>query len=126
MRDETKELINNFHLVKYDFMGYRLIKDNCTFHHIIKKCDNGKLTLDNGAPLMPLNHTYLHTIEYSEHFMYECINNIFKEIHKRGKVLTSDYRLISEILHCFEDKHKKDINSKGRYLIKRELFKRDF
>lgn len=126
MKEVTKELIKNFHLNKYDFMGYRLIKDRCTYHHIVKKCNNGKMTVGNGAPLMPMDHHYLHIIENYEYYMYRYINEIFMAMHKRGEVLQSDYRLISEILHNFEDIHKDDRNSKGRILIRRELFKRDF
>lgn len=126
MREITKDLIKNFHLKKYDFMGYHLIKDKCTYHHIIKKCNNGEMSIENGAPLMPLNHQYLHIIESYEHYMYEFINKVFINIHNRGEILTSDYRLISEVLHEFEDIHKNDRTSKGKILIKRELFKRDF
>lgn len=126
MKEVTKELIKNFHLGKYDFMGYHLIKDRCTYHHIVKKCNRGAMTFNNGAPLMPMDHNYLHIIETYEYYMYRYINEIFTNMHKRGEVLESDYRLISEILHTFEDIHKDDRNSKGKILIRREMLKRDF
>lgn len=126
MKEVTKELITRFHLTKYDFMGYHLVKDQCTYHHIIKKCNNGAMTFNNGAPLMPLNHHYLHIIENYEYYMYRFINEVFTNIHRRGEILPSDYRLISDVLREFEDIHKDDRGSKGKILIRKELLKRDF
>ena len=75
---------------------------------------------------MPLNHHYLHIIENYEYYMYRVINEVFTNIHKRGEILPSDYRLISDVLREFEDIHKDDRGSKGKILIKKDLYKRDF
>ena len=120
-----KEIITNFNLVKYDFMGYHLNK-RPSYHHIIKKCNGGKTNFENGAVISSLNHQYLHIIEYHEYYMYKFINELFKTMHKRGEILESDYRLISDVLHEFEKKHSEDTNSKGKLLIRRELLDRDY
>ena len=42
-----------------DWMNYKLVKKDVTFHHIQKKCDGGRLEINNGGLLMPNSHAYL-------------------------------------------------------------------
>ena len=124
--DKTKILIKRFKLVKYDFMGYHLNKDDATYHHIIKKSDGGRRVLQNGAVLISISHEYLHLIEYIDFEKYEIINNMFKIFHRKGNIDEFDYILISKILSEFEEEHINDKRAKGKKLIKDEFLRRDF
>ena len=62
MDNILKTLINIYNMNEIDWLGYKL-QDRFSYHHIIKKCDGGKRTLDNGAVLFQTSHSYLHTIE---------------------------------------------------------------
>lgn len=47
MKDITKEMLIEYNLSDYDFMGYRL--EEPQFNHIEKKSLGGRQTKDNGA-----------------------------------------------------------------------------
>lgn len=102
-----------------DWLNYKLIKKDVTFHHIVKRCDGGEELLTNGAILMPVSHEYLHIIEFKEIEIYNVLNEMFKVINKQGYEPTDKERTIIEyMLLEFEDKHDKDRNAKGKLLIK--------
>ena len=102
-----------------DWMNYKLVKKDLTFHHITKKSDGGKEVIDNGALLMPIGHQYLHLIEYKDIKTYESINKIFEYVNHQRYEPTSEQRAIIEyLLSEFEYKHRNDKNSKGKKLIK--------
>lgn len=122
----THLLIRQFKLVRFDFMGYHLNKNDATYHHIIKKEHGGDKSLENGAVLMPYNHEYLHLIEYIDLEKYEIINNMFKIMHAKGRIDEEDYILIGKILSCFEQEHKGERRAKGKILIKDEFLRRKF
>lgn len=104
-----------------DWMNYKLVKKDLTYHHIVKREDGGKQEIDNGALLMPIAHQYLHIIEYKDIKTYNAINKIFKFINEQQYEPTLDQRQIIEyLLRQFEEEHKADINSKGKLLIKYE------
>lgn len=127
MKNQTRELIKFYKLKKYDFMGFQLIKSQATYHHIVKREDGGLCTLDNGAVLMPNNHRYLHIIECKDLEIYILINKILKIINERQEPPTEyDFKYISELLSWFEEKHKDDVNAKGKKLIKHSYLTRDF
>ena len=108
-----------------DWMNYKLIKKDVTFHHIIKKEDGGKREVDNGALLMPVSHQYLHIIEYKDINTYISINNIFRIINSQLHEPTTEQREIIEfLLRRFECEHIEDINSKGKLLIKKQYLNR--
>ena len=62
-----------------DWMNYRLVRKDLTFHHILKREDGGKPIIPNGALLMPVAHQYLHLIEYKD---IETYNAIYKLLFK--------------------------------------------
>lgn len=110
-----------------DWMNYRLVKSNVTFHHIVKKSDSGKRVISNGALIMPvaLAHQYLHLIECKDIDTYIAINKIFKYVNQQGHEPTMEQREIIEyLLKEFESVHKWDKGSKGKLLIKRKYLER--
>ena len=109
-----------------DWLNYRIVrKDEMTFHHIIKRCDGGKMKMNNGALLLPPSHRYLHLIEFKDIETYVAINKIFKFVNEQRAEPTMEQREILEyLLRQFESEHRWDKGSKGKLLIKREYYQR--
>ena len=110
-----------------DWMNYKLVKTEVTYHHLIKECDGGKKTIDNGALLMPIAHQYLHLIENIEIEAYVRLNEIFKVVNEQRYEPTPEQRAMVEyILQVFESVHKWDKGKKGKILVQRKYLKRGF
>jgi len=110
-----------------DWMNYKLIRNDMTAHHIIKRENGGKLEISNICPLRSISHQYLHIIEYKDINTYVAINKIFKIVNEQQYEPTHEQREIIEyLLREFEYIHKNDTNSKGKLLIKNEYKKRFF
>lgn len=110
-----------------DWMNYKLIKKDLTFHHIQKREHNGKKEITNGALLMPIAHQYLHLIEYKDENTYIALNKIFKYINEQQHEPTTEQRRIIEyLLREFEKVHKWDKSAKKTLIIQRKYLKRDF
>ena len=108
-----------------DWLNYRLVREQATFHHIEKREDGGKQIITNGAILMPIPHQYLHIIECKDIKTYTTLNKMFKIINNQRYEPTRDQREIMEcLLQDFEYHHSDDRNSKGKLLIKDEYRKR--
>jgi hypothetical protein len=127
MNQLVKDMRGIYRIRHYDFMGYtfRTLND-LSYHHILKECDGGLKTLDNGALLVKdTAHPYLHLIEERDYDMYVYINKILKSINSQHDSPTkAQLEAIREVLLEFEEEHKNDINSKGRKLIKQEYLDR--
>lgn len=109
-----------------DWLNYRLVKKDLTYHHILKKSDGGKETIDNGALLMPISHQYLHLIECKDIETYNAINKLFSYINMQKHEPTIQQRVYIEyLLNEFERVHKWDKGSKGKLIIKRKYLERD-
>ena len=126
MANITKEMLHLYKPISnLDWMNYKLIKKDVTYHHIIKKEDGGKKTIDNGALLIPVAHQYLHLIECKDIETYFAINKIFKYINQQKYEPTLEQREIIEyLLQEFEKVHKNDKNSKGKKLIQYKYLQR--
>lgn len=126
MRQITREMLRIYQpLSNLDWLNYKLVKKDLTFHHIVKRAEGGKQIISNGALLMPIGHQYLHLIEYKDYKTYKYINDIFKVVNKQEYEPTKEQRETLEyILQKFEYKHKHDTNSKGKKLIKPEYLDR--
>jgi hypothetical protein len=126
MREMLKEMLRIYvPLTNLDWMNYKLVRSQITFHHIRKKSDDGKRKITNGALLMPQAHEYLHIIEYRDFKIYEAINKMFKIINTQLHEPDLEQRNIIEYLLLeFEDKHREDLNSKGKILIKDKYLRR--
>ena len=110
-----------------DWMNYKLVKTEVTYHHIQKACDSGKTTIENGALLMPVAHQYLHLIENIEIEAYVRLNEIFKVVNEQRHEPTPEQRAMVEyILQVFESVHKWDKGKKGKILVQRKYLKRVF
>lgn len=108
-----------------DWLNYKLVREQATFHHIEKREEGGKQIITNGAVLMPIPHQYLHIIEYKDIKTYTTINKMFKIINNQRYEPTRDQREIMEcLLQDFEYHHSDDRNAKGKLLIKDEYRKR--
>ena len=121
MKAVTREMLKIYKpLSNMDWMNYRIVnKQDLTFHHIQKREDNGRETLENGALILKHSHQYLHLIEYKDIRTYDSINKIFKYINQQRHEPTREQREIIEfMLREFESIHRWDKNSKGKLLIK--------
>lgn len=108
-----------------DWLNYKLKKDDITFHHIKKKEDGGKKSIDNGAILMPNSHSYLHLIECLDIETYILLNEIFKEVNGQMCEPTMEQRLlIDKILEEFENNHRWDKGNGGKLLVKKKYLER--
>lgn len=102
-----------------DWMNYKLVKNQVTYHHILKREDGGKKEIENGALLMPVAHQYLHLIECKDLETYHTLNKLFKIINNQMAEPNKEQREIIEyLLQEFEVQHRNDKNSKGKSLIK--------
>lgn len=126
LKQITKEMLRIYKPTSgLDWMNYKLVRKEMTFHHIIKKVDGGYECIENGALLMPIPHQYLHVIEGKHWKTYKHLNDMFRIINDQRHEPTKEQReIIEEILSEFEWKHIKDRTSKGKILIKSEYLKR--
>lgn len=110
-----------------DWMNYKLIKSDITYHHCVKSSYGGKKTIENGALLMPVAHQYLHLIECIDIDVYIAINNFFRVINKQREEPTQEQREIIEyMLSEFERVHRWDKKNNGKLLLQKKYLERDF
>ena len=128
MRRITKDMLEIY--IPYsnlDWMNYKLIRTELTYHHIVKKEDKGKSEISNGALLMPYGHQYLHLIECLDIETYIALNNLFKIVNTQGYEPTREQReLIEYLLKEFEKIHKWDKGLKGKLLVQKKYLERGF
>lgn len=128
MRRITKDMLEIY--IPYsnlDWMNYKLIRTELTYHHIVKKEDKGKTEISNGALIMPIAHQYLHLIECLDIETYIALNNLFKIVNKQGYEPTREQReLIEYLLKEFEKIHKWDKGLKGKLLVQKKYLERGF
>ena len=124
----TQEMLEIYKPLSHlDWLNYKLVKRDITFHHIIKKELCGKRTIENGALLMPISHQYLHLIECKDNDTYVALNKLFKCINEQRYEPTREQREIVEyLLQEFERVHRWDKNSKGKLLLQRKYLERKF
>lgn len=124
MDNILKTLINIYNMNEIDWLGYKL-QDRYSYHHIIKKCDGGNRTLNNGAVLFQTSHSYLHTIENYDIEKYILLNKILKDINTQRYMSTEEQlRQINYILSQFEDEYEDYISSRDKKIIKDEYKER--
>lgn len=127
MNSIIKEMLKIYPIKPLDFMGYKVTKENpYTYHHIIKRCDGGTKTIENGAILTLNAHEYLNIIELTDIKTYMVLNQMFQIINQqKQKPTLEQYQAINIILKLYEEKHINDRNSKGKILIKSKHLKRE-
>lgn len=123
----TKEMLKIYKpYSNMDWLNYKLVKADVSFHHIQKKCDGGTKNISNGALIMPIGHQYLHLIECKDIETYIAINKIFKYVNQQLAEPTLEQREIIEyLLKQFETEHKWDKGSKGKLIIKKKYLERE-
>lgn len=110
-----------------DWMNYKLIKKDITFHHITKKVDNGRNDVENGCLLVKNSHAYLHLIESLDIDTYMALNQMFRIINNQKAEPTREQReIIEQLLREFESVHRWDKSPKGTLLIKKKYLERGF
>ncbi len=121
-KEIRKELIETFKPLYYDWMNYKVLNEDITYHHIVKEENGGPYSLDNGALLTHRAHDYLHYIEKIDYDTYNEINMALKEINESKCEPSYNMRLkIELLLFLFELKNcdkiikkKEKIESKRR------------
>jgi hypothetical protein len=126
MNKITKEMLHIYKPISnLDWMNYKLVRNQLTFHHIEKRENGGKKDILNGALLMPTPHQYLHLIECKDIKTYIALNKIFKVINNQLSEPNQEQREIIEyLLQDFEYHHRNDKNSKGKTLIQKKYKER--
>lgn len=126
MKEVLRQMLRIYKPIsQMDWLNYKLKKDDVTFHHITKREDNGKKSIENGAILMPNSHSYLHLIECLDIDTYIALNQIFRVINNQMSEPTMEQRLlIDKILTEFEDNHRWDKGNKGKLLIRKKYLDR--
>ena len=108
-----------------DWMNYRLVREDVTYHHIVKKADGGKKDINNGALLMPTGHQYLHLIENMDIDTYVELNEFLKDVNMQKHEPTLMQRgIIEDILLNFEKEHRWDKDRDGNLLIRAKYLRR--
>ena len=126
MKQITREMLKIYKpFSNMDWMNYRLVKRDMTFHHIEKKADGGKQLITNGALLMPIAHQYLHLIECKDIRTYEAINHIFRIVNDQKHEPTREQREIVEYLMKYEFIKVDDDNIILKYKDKEFNIKKD-
>ena len=125
MDNILKTLINIYNMKEMDWLGYKL-EDRFSYHHIIKKCDGGQRTFNNGAVLFQTSHSYLHSIENYDIEKYIYLNKILKDINIQRYMPTKEQlKQIDFILREFENDFGNYVSSRGKILIKDIYKERD-
>ena len=130
-KDDTKNdvvslMIDNFHIVKVDFMGYSINKEEISYHHlIVPTYKGGKRTIENGAILNHnTSHPYLHLIEQTDYEIFFKITREMIKENRLGKLDIECLKNIYELLNEYEKRHSKETKLDGSRLIKVEFTKR--
>ena len=135
MKEITRQMIKNYGIKKFDFMGYDIKrKESLSFHHLIvarRYCKQQGLGegyhLRNGAILVQdTSHEYLHTIEHIDYDVFCAVTSEMIDMNIKGYLDTENLRYIKDILLYFEREHDHDRNKKGKLLIKREYTQNRF
>ena len=82
MKAVLERLVERHGTYGVDWMGFTLSKKNpLTYHHIIKECEKGKKTVENGAPLTKQAHAFLNCLERVKPDLYEEWNELGQCFH---------------------------------------------
>ena len=127
MKNITREMLKIYQpFSNLDWLNYKIIRTNdLTYHHIKKRANGGKRSIDNGAILTQIAHRYLNLIECQDTETYELLNNMFRIVNEQRSEPTHEQRLAIEyLLRKFESNHRWDKGRGGKLLIKREYLRR--
>lgn len=119
MKKVLELIVSKYAVEEFDWMNYRITKENpLTYHHIKKKEFGGKETFKNGAPLTLLAQQYLHLIEDYDMGIYLRINRVLRQINEQGHAPNHrQQQLIELLLVEFETKYYEEL--KRRFKTKK-------
>lgn len=135
MKPVTKEMIKEYKIKQFDFMGYDIKnKQYLSFHHLIvakRNCKQKGLGEGyykwNGAILIQnTSHDYLHLIERIDPEIFYCITSEMIDENVKGKLDLENLYAIRDLLLYFEREHDRKTDKHGRLLIKREYVNNRF
>ena len=120
MSDTLKIMLRLWKVETMDWLGYDNL-ERYSYHHIKKKSDGGKTTIENGAILHQSSHQYLHTIEFYDLERYIFLNNILKVINKqRSMPSIEQLKEIKLVLLGFQNEFESKLTSRNKLIIKNE------
>lgn len=103
-----------------DWLGYDNL-ERYSYHHLIKKCNGGEHTINNGAMLHQNSHQYLHTIEYYDLDKYIFLNTILKAINEQRTMPSiNQLEQIKLVLKEFQNEYEGKLSSRDKPIIKKE------
>ena len=113
-----KHLVIMYEIKEYDWLNFKITKDNpLTFHHIKKEQHGGEKTFKNGAPLTDLGHSYLHQIEVKDkRIFYELSKQLQRINDSKTKITDKDKKIIERLLLEYETKHDTELRRKIKTL----------
>jgi hypothetical protein len=123
MKKITEIMINEYKIKGIDMMGYRMNKNEASYHHlIIPRRKGGEESIENGAILnRKTSHPYLHIIEGIDREIFEYITIKMIEEKYIGRIDKRSIEEIDKVLDLFEREHSGKRTSKGKVLIKPEF-----
>lgn len=100
------ELIKIFALDTYDFLGYRITKNNpLQYHHIIFRTNGGLTTLSNGAPLTKEAHSFFHTMVRKDYITAKKITREFIKLNESKTPPSFEYyNKIKSYINSYQEK----------------------
>jgi len=120
MNDTLKVMLKIWKVKRMDWLGYEN-DERYSYHHIKKKSDGGKTTIENGAILHQSSHEYLHTIEFYDPERYIFLNTILKAINEqRSMPSIEQLKEIKQILLSFQNEYESRLSSRNKPIIKKE------
>lgn len=129
MKEVTRVMIYEWNMKEFDWMGYKMSKDNqYSYHHaFIPKRHGGRETISNGAILCAKSsHPYIHVIESRDLDRYAYLTCILKEINEQHYMPTKEQlQRIRSCLESFESEYSGARTRKGKVLIKEIYTKRE-
>ncbi len=88
-----------------DWMSYQITNHNIlTFHHIIKKEQAGRSSLENGALLTQHAHRHLNMLETRDYGLYLEWTALFQDINRHHGPITEQNRKYSQELKKYTQK----------------------
>lgn len=125
MREATKILVDYYGIDDgMDWMNFPIHNPHdLQFHHIVKKADGGKMTINNGAILTPDAHKFLHTIERYDIEIYNAIKKMFKlYVIQKASPTLEQRGMMQDILNLAYLRFENAYTKKGKPILK-EHFK---
>ena len=135
MKPVTEEMIKEYKIKQFDFMGYNIKnKQYLSFHHLIvakRNCKQKGLGEGyykwNGAILIQnTSHDYLHLIERIDPEIFYCITSEMIDENVKGKLDLENLYAIRDLLLYFEREHDHKTDKHGKLLIKSEYVNNRF